>query len=304
MRQIGTVADPQNANRLADYLLTLGIRSRIEASDTGAAVWIYDEDQRERATGELAQFNANPADPRYEAAARQARQIEQQAQAEEKRYRKNVVELRERWSQNSISRRPLTFALVAISALVAVGSHFGNDPYNEPLLRWLWITPPVVADGEVIDFHGLSATLHGQWWRLITPIFIHFGVMHLLFNAFATIDLGSQVEMLRGTWRMLLLVLVLALVSNLAQFFESGPAFGGLSGVGYGLFGYVWMKSRYEPRSGFFMHPNTVVVMLAWFVYCYSPWAIALVANTAHAAGLGLGIACGIAPLLARKLFG
>ncbi len=39
-----------------------------------------------------------------------------------------------------------------------------------------------------------------------------------------------------------------------------------MSGVLYGLFGYVWMKSRYEPSSGFYVTPNTVMWMVGWFL--------------------------------------
>ena len=37
-----------------------------------------------------------------------------------------------------------------------------------------------------------------------------------------------------------------------------------MSGVVFGLFGYIWMKSRFEASSGYFMHPQTVVLMLLW----------------------------------------
>ena len=94
MRQIGTVSSARDAKRLADYLLTKGIRCRIDPADAEAAVWVYDEDQRDEATRELDEFKEHPADPRYDEASRQARELERKAEAEEKRYRKNVVELR------------------------------------------------------------------------------------------------------------------------------------------------------------------------------------------------------------------
>ena len=45
------------------------------------------------------------------------------------------------------------------------------------------------------------------------------------------------------------LVLVIAALSNLGQYFVSGPNFCGISGVVYGLFGYIWMKGRFDPAS-------------------------------------------------------
>ena len=82
-------------------------------------------------------------------------------------------------------------------------------------------------------------------------------------------------------------VLVVAVASNLGQYLHTGsPMFGGMSGVVYGLFGYVWMKSRYDPGAGMYLHRYTVVVMLVWFVACYTN-LLGSIANTAHAVGLG-----------------
>ena len=203
MRQIGTVSSARDAKRLADYLLTKGIRCRIDPADAEAAVWVYDEDQRDEATRELDEFKEHPADPRYDEASRQARELERKAEAEEKRYRKNVVELRTRWDSRSVGRRPVTILLVALSCAVALTSGFGDRADGIERLSELWFTPPVIVDGRLLGFGYLSATLQGQWWRLVTPIFIHMFLLHLVFNMFATIDLGSQVEMRldRGGWR-------------------------------------------------------------------------------------------------------
>ncbi len=97
----------------------------------------------------------------------------------------------------------------------------------------------------------------------MTPIFLHFGLIHLLFNMVFLYQLGGMIEARRGPWRYLLLGLVCAVLSNIAQYglstigWEDGRfvvqmpgLFGGMSGVLYGLFGYIWMKSRYEPALG------------------------------------------------------
>ena len=72
MRQAGTLATRQDADRFANYLLSLGITSKIEGSADQWAVWIHDENQLERSEGRLAQFRAEPNDPRYEQAERTA----------------------------------------------------------------------------------------------------------------------------------------------------------------------------------------------------------------------------------------
>ena len=102
---------------------------------------------------------------------------------------------------------------------------------------------------------------------------------------------------MRGSWRFALLVLLIAIPSNLAQYWWSGPQFGGMSGVVYGLFGYMWMKSRYEPGSGFFVTQNTVIWMVGWYLMCLVG-VIPGIANAVHTVGFAVGIVIGRWPSL------
>jgi GlpG protein len=90
-------------------------------------------------------------------------------------------------------------------------------------------------------------------------------------------------------------MLILAVISNLAQAYFAGPRFGGMSGVVYGLLGFIWMKSSYEPRAGFRIHPLILAVALAEFLLSLFVWQ-ETIANYAHAGGLITGIVLGIAP--------
>jgi GlpG protein len=89
-----------------------------------------------------------------------------------------------------------------------------------------------------------------------------------------------------------ILVGVIAACSDLGQFLIAGPVFGGMSGVVYGLLGYIWMRGKFDPGSGLFVHPSTVTMMIVWFFACFTP-IIPHVANGAHAVGLVMGIAWG-----------
>jgi len=299
MRQIGTLPTVGDAGRLADYLLAQGIKTRVEDSAAGAALWVFDEDQVARANEALAEYTRDPHDARYDDAAKTARDVEKQTAQKEAAYRKNVVDVRSRWETGRMQQRPITLALMAISVVVAVITQFGEQ--RDPWVNRLSIAP-VHVNGEWYQYlPGLTEICDGQLWRLITPIFIHFGLPHLLFNMFALVDVGSQVEMRRGWLRMLLLVLALAITSNLGQYLAEGPTFGGMSGVVYGLFGYVWMKSRYEPLSGFVIHSSTVAVLLIWFVLCMTG-AVGSIANWAHGVGLVVGMLIGAGPTLAQRL--
>ena len=66
-----------------------------------------------------------------------------------------------------------------------------------------------------------------------------------------------------------------------------------MSGVVYGLFGYIWIKGKFDPRSGLGLPQQTVFMMLGWFVACV--FIIPNVANWAHGIGLvaGMVIAAG-----------
>jgi GlpG protein len=70
----------------------------------------------------------------------------------------------------------------------------------------------------------------------------------------------------------------------------------------YGLFGYAWMKSRYEPSVGIYLPRDVVVIMIAWLFLCMTG-RVGPIANAAHVAGFVVGIVVGIAPFLWRKIF-
>jgi GlpG protein len=116
-------------------------------------------------------------------------------------------------------------------------------------------------------------------------------------------------------WRFLALVLVTAIISNTAQYFlakvgwdggpvfKASPQFGGMSGVLYGLFGYMWMKTLYDPELGLSLSPRTVIAMIAWLFLCMTGVA-GPIANTAHVVGLIVGVVIGAAPHFWRLWFG
>jgi GlpG protein len=313
MRQIGTLIDPAQAQLLADHLYTLRIETRLDRQPDGVAVWVCDEDRVPQARQEMAAFLSDPADQRYVAAARTARQMRRQEDAVEENYR--VKQAGARQAQEAAMQeaapaeaprgRPVTFALVAASILVGLATQLGDPDRDNPQAQRLLTTLEIASRGQL----GLSEVAAGQVWRLLTPIFIHFGIVHLLFNLLMLNDLGGLVEENRGSGRFILLVLLLAVTSNLAQLFLGHPRwvaghglvflwhsnFGGLSGVLYGLFGYAWMKARFEPQLGLTLAPGTVALLMGWFVLCLTP-AIPGVANAAHAAGLLVGILVGVAP--------
>ena len=101
-----------------------------------------------------------------------------------------------------------------------------------------------------------------------------------------------MVEKHEGSWYLAAMVLGIGICYNLAQYYMSGPTFGGMSGVVYGLLGYIWIRGKLDPRSGLFLHNFIVIWMIAWFFLCLTG-VIGPVANTAHGVGLGVGMLWG-----------
>ncbi len=135
-----------------------------------------------------------------------------------------------------------------------------------------------------------------QIWRWFLPVFIHFGVLHLAFNCAVVIELGRRIEDAYGGWRLWLVVLLLGTVSNLGQYaMNPHPIFGGLSGVAYGLLGFVMVMQRFMPESKLWHLAPGLSGSLLFFLVLFSTGITEgfglLVANSAHWFGLLSGAA-------------
>jgi GlpG protein len=95
---------------------------------------------------------------------------------------------------------------------------------------------------------------------------------------------------------------VTAVTSNVAEYAWSQiPTFGGMSGVLFGVFGYLWIKSEFDPGFGIRLAPTSIAMMLIWFVLCMTTNWFGSIANAAHFAGLVTGIVWSGAPLVWRR---
>jgi GlpG protein len=127
----------------------------------------------------------------------------------------------------------------------------------------------------------------GQPWRWLTPVVIHYSILHLTFNCAAVFELGRRVETGVGSLGFLLSVAVIGVLSNLAQVAVSQFwNFGGLSGVAYGLLGFVMVRERLTPDQLCWHLPAGVGVSFLVFLVIMSTGVTELfdvaIANTAH----------------------
>ena len=295
MRQVGTLTKGHDIRVLEDHLLGLGMTTRVDDRPEGWAVWVYNEDHFPQARQELEAFRENPEDSRYKAASDEAARVRLEKEQAEKKFRKNVVDMSERWGRVSWRSRPLTMALLIVCGAVYVLTQVPSlaGPIK---LGMILLTAHLDPQG-LVHWDGLDAVRRGEVWRLITPMLLHFSILHLFGNMMWIYYLGTAIEVRRGTLWLAVLVFGSAIVSNLGQYFFEGPSsFGGMSGVVYALFGYVWMKTIYHPMDGLFIDSRNVNFMLLWFVLC-TTGAVGPIANGAHGVGLVVGILLGLSPL-------
>ncbi|WP_375738107.1 rhomboid family intramembrane serine protease [Pseudomonas boanensis] len=190
----------------------------------------------------------------------------------------------------------LTSLMLLLTLIVAGATGLGE---NFSIIRWLSFQDFQIH-GDYVYFASLAETLEsGQWWRLVTPMLIHFGILHLAMNAMWYWELGRRIESRQGGFMLLGLTIGFSLVSNFAQYLTSGPSlFGGLSGVLYGLLGHCWVFQRLAPCPAYRLPPGVMVMMLVWLLVCLSGLITALgfgaIANAAHVGGLVVGCATGL----------
>ena len=292
MRMIGYLESEPVARTFSDYLYVQGIKNQVEVEGDGRwAIWIHAEDELDHARSLLQSYAANPNDAAVQQAAEQARELAAREKEVEVAARKRQFD-RDRLfpGRSFFGTGRLTLTLIVMSVGVYLAQRSGAGQW---LVDYLYISDPFRFSKD------LPEVRQGQVWRLVTPIFLHFTILHILFNMLWLKDLGSMIEGRLGTLQLLTFVVVMGAVSNVAQYYFSGPAFGGMSGVVYGLLGYVWMRGKFDPGSGLFLHQSTVTMMLIWLVFGFTN--ILPMANMCHAAGLASGVVWGFAAAKAQS---
>jgi rhomboid protease GluP len=177
---------------------------------------------------------------------------------------------------------PMTVALVAINTLVFIATLIAGAEWLVPLgklqISWGSNFGPYTTDGE--------------WWRLFTSMFIHFGIAHLVLNMIALVMFGPLVERLYGSVNYLLIYLLAGIAGSLASLSwrpEINSA--GASGAIFGILGALLAA---QLRAGGTFPPdilrpirNTALVFLGWSVY--AAFKYKGIDNAAHLGGLAAG---------------
>jgi rhomboid protease GluP len=150
-------------------------------------------------------------------------------------------------------------------------------------------------DGKTLDILGATRPAgyiisYNQWWRLITAIFLHGSLMHIVFNMWVIMDIGPMVEELFGSARYLFLYIATGafgyVVSSLAGHFSVGA-----SGSLLGLIGLLLASTtRSSSASSQMLKSN----LIRWIVYiAVMGFMFSGIDNYAHFGGLAAGFALG-----------
>jgi GlpG protein len=285
MRHLQSYDDPERAQGLSDALEVAGIENALRSEDDRHAVWVIDERDLDAAR-EIAN---QPVGTQAGANQAQAERIRTQREAASRPVR--IAGLDRGVLARGGPPGQLTLGLIVLCVAVAVLTGLGRT--DSPVLRALLVVP-IGADGTYFNQIDWS-----QPWRLVTPMLIHFGMMPLVFNMLWLYRLGSQIERVQGTRTLLWLVALTQIPGALAQFEMTGPLFGGMSGVVYGLFGFTWMQARYA-SMGYALSDQDTLWMMGWFALCATGF-VGHIANAQHALGLLFGLFAGMPAYIAFR---
>ncbi|HIP76649.1 MAG TPA: rhomboid family intramembrane serine protease GlpG, partial [Psychromonas hadalis] len=251
---------------LSDYLNKIGIKNKIEHDGFQFSIHLTDETQHTIALKELQAFVENPNDKKYLSASWETGSTTEQSLGGNHSNYANSHLLSNFFAQGGV----MTHSVFLLCVLIFAAMSFGLfEPMNSPLAFFM-STP--------FDF--------SQPWRFITPAFLHFSMLHIVFNLLWWWQLGGVVEKQHGKQRLLLILLFAGIASNIAQFYLVSPYFGGLSGVVYALVGYCWLYGQLNKNSRVILPNSMFLFLLAWLALGFVDILPVNVANYAHLVGL------------------
>jgi len=187
-------------------------------------------------------------------------------------------------------RAPATLLLIGVCIILAFIAPLNamNDLVRSMLFPdFSYGTRMIVMDRVVENFSLV------QFWKMITPILLHGGLVHLAFNMLWLWEFGRRIEFVQPSWALLLLIVTIALFSNTVQFLYGGSIyFGGMSGVVYGLFGYIWMWQLFDSRKGLSL-PGPLIFFFILSLVIMTAIDLDFIADEAHIGGILSGVLYG-----------
>ncbi len=182
-------------------------------------------------------------------------------------------------------RTPVTLLIAAVAVAIELVCTF--DPARREVYSETW------------KLGMLSPVWSGELWRPFTTTLLHGSFIHAFFNVYWLVTFGRVLEPFFGSAHYLLVLALLACTSTMSSFLVnnwSTPLDGqisgvGLSGVGYGLFGLLWVGQRYRHSFQEVCGPEVVQLFIAWFFFCIvlTYLEVLPIDNVAHGVGCAMG---------------
>ncbi|MFJ7756428.1 rhomboid family intramembrane serine protease [Peribacillus muralis] len=150
-----------------------------------------------------------------------------------------------------------------------------------------------IIPGNLLFYYGSGVNLFindGQWWRLVTPIFLHSTFTHLLFNGFSLAIFGPALEKFLGSFKFLLFFLTTGILANIATFLFKPLTYThiGASGAIFGLLGFflylvLFNKNYFTSNERNTVYTLTGIAIIMTFIQPQ-------INVVGHLAGLATGI--------------
>ncbi|MBN1937298.1 MAG: rhomboid family intramembrane serine protease [Anaerolineae bacterium] len=186
-------------------------------------------------------------------------------------------------------------AMVGFSAWVVMAEMSAQG--IRQLDQWLFWALNLSSSGEVLVLFGAKfdpLIVDGQVWRLITPIFLHVGFVHLLFNSYAIYAIAPQIERVFGVARFVCIYMLSGAFGVLLSFAFSPNLSAGASGAIFGLIGtqaaFFYRYRRALGGQGQRLFQNTLSVIVFNLVMTFTVSGIDI---WGHVGGLLSGVALG-----------
>ena len=303
MRKLATLENQEELNILKGYLYYSGIEAFNYEEAEDLNLWVVKDSEQEKAKSVLLEFqkvylkkesfeneleklikNSNLGAAKF--------QLDKSLEAEKAKIR--VIDAREVIASSKVDFH--FFSVTGFLIFFSVIIFFSANSYDNTGVVYLFFT----LSNFPREIFFLFEVQNGEIWRVFTPIFIHGSFFHILFNMMWLYQIGSLIEKKEGSFFFGILICTVAVTSNFVFYLVVGPNVGGMSGVIYGLVGYLWAYRKVAPASQYFLDDGLIRFFFIWYVFC---WVLTLVstrldfgasvANTVHGVGAFVGVLMG-----------
>jgi membrane associated rhomboid family serine protease/antitoxin component YwqK of YwqJK toxin-antitoxin module len=194
-----------------------------------------------------------------------------------------------------VKRIPVTLSLLAANCIIFLLVYLNIGTFSDP--DW------ILGLLRLGALHN-AFTLEGEWYRIVTSMFLHGNILHLLINMYGLYSVGSEVEQFTGSKKFLAVYLICGLGASLASLYIGIFQISvGASGAIFGMFGFSLVINVILNRK---LKRSIAPVLLNFFIFLAINIAIAKSVradNAAHFGGLATGLLIGIFSVVTRVRF-